>query len=115
MPNTQLVPQDISRTGVVLEQTATDQTDWMYFYNDGNIILFFHDDTGTATVTIYTPNTVDGLAITDLTVTCATHATEGKFVGPFPPSIYNHSDGTVRFLVDLETNITANAFRLVEG
>ena len=115
MANTELTPQNITRTGVLVEYTATDQTDWSYFYNDGNIILYAVDDTGTATVTVYTPNTVDGLAIDDLTVTLATSATVGQFIGPFPPSIYNFSDGTVRFIVDDETDITVCAFRLTEG
>ena len=115
MAITLLVPQDISRAGVILPETATDETDGHYFYNDGNIILFFHDTAATPTVTIYTPNTVDGLAIADLTEVLVNHATEGTFIGPFPPSVYNYSDGSVRFIVSAEATCTCGAFRMLEG
>ena len=112
MAITELVPQDISRDSVILPETATDETDGHYFYNDGRTILFFHDTAATPTVTIYTPGTVDGLAVTDRTVVLAIHATEGKFIGPFPPSIYNYSDGTCRFIVSAEATCTCGAFRM---
>ena len=112
MANTELVPQDLSRDGVVMPETATDETDWSYFYNDGNTILFFQETAGPSTVTIYTPGTVDGLAVADRTVVMTLHATKGTFIGPFPPSIYNYSDGTCRFLVSEEDTTTVGAYRL---
>ena len=115
MAITELVPQDISRDVVVLPETATDQTDGHFFYNDGRTILFFKDTAATPTVTIYTPGTVDGLAVTDRTVVLANHATEGKFIGPFPPSIYNYSDGSCRFIVSAEATCTCGAFRMPAG
>lgn len=112
MAITELTVLNISRDSVTDPETASDQTDGHFFYNDGRTILFAKDTANATVVTIYTPNTVDGLAITDRTVTLDVHATTGKFIGPFPPSIYNYSDGTVRFIVDVEAACKIAAFRL---
>lgn len=112
MAITLLVPQDISRAGVILPETATDSVDGHYFYNDGRTVLFFHDTAATPTVTIYTPGTVDGLAVADRTVVLVNHATAGQFIGPFPPSIYNFADGSCRFIISAAGTCTVGAFRL---
>jgi hypothetical protein len=112
MAITELVPVTISRDGITDPETASDETDGHFFFNDGRTILFAKDTTNATVVTIYTPRTVDGLAVDDRDVTLDIHATTGKFIGPFPPSIYNYSDGTVRFIVDVEANCAIAAFRL---
>lgn len=68
------------------------------FANDGETVLVLQNTNGSSrTVTIITPNLVDGLAIADLTITLP--ATTGRLItARFPRSIYNQSDGTV--LVD---------------
>ena len=112
MAITELVPVTITRDSVSLPETASDQTDGHFFYNDGRTILWVKDTAATPTITIYTPNTVDGLAITDRTVVLASSATIGYFIGPFPPSIYNYSDGSVRLIVSAEATCTYGCFRM---
>jgi len=112
MAITELVPVTITRDSVSLPETASDETDGHFFYNDGRTILFIKDTAATPTVTIYTPGTVDGLAVADRTIVLVNHATVGIFVGPFPPSIYNYSDGSVRLIVSAEATCTYGCFRM---
>lgn len=82
------------------------------FSNDGKILLHF-EKTGAsdATVTITTPGTFHGLAISDQSVTVG--ATTGDvFVGPFPISLFNDSSGNVSFTVDETTGLSFAALRL---
>lgn len=58
---------------------------------------------GVATVT--TPNTVDGLAIAERTLTMT--AAKIKIWGPFPTEDYNDTDGNMTITVDANTNLFA--------
>jgi len=60
---------------------------------------------GDAILTFKTPGTVDGLDIAEMTVTVTASATVGELIGPFPPSIYNQSDGTVHVTPDDHTSL----------
>lgn len=66
------------------------------FINDGATqLLIQNTNAATRTITISTPNTVDGNAIADLAFTIA--ATTGRLLtATFPRTIYNQSDGKVR-------------------
>lgn len=58
------------------------------FVNTGQEVLVIKNGSGAPiTLTVATPVTVDGLAVTDLTATIG--AGETRMVGPFPPGIYN--------------------------
>lgn len=74
--------------------------------NNGKVFLHFKKSgAGNCTLTVVTPNTVDGLAVTDLTVTIP--ATTGdKFIGPFPPSIYNDANGDIEIKLSEVTGLT---------
>jgi hypothetical protein len=68
------------------------------FVNDGNTILaFLSTNAASRTITIQTPNTVDGLAIADLTITLGIGSVTAVRVltSRFPRSVYNQTDGTV--------------------
>ena len=67
--------------------------------NDGKVFLHFKKSgAGACTVTIVTPNTSQGLAISDQTVTVP--ATTGDvFVGPLPPSLFNNASSDVEFTI----------------
>lgn len=65
--------------------------------NDGRVFIHFKKTgAGAATVTIVTPNTSQGLAIADQTVTVP--ATTGDvFVGPLAASLFNDASSDVSF------------------
>ena len=72
--------------------------------NNGKVVLLLECTAG-STATVSTPNSVDSLAITDLTLT--TTAAKIQAWGPFPPSIYNNSSGNMVVTVAANTNLFA--------
>jgi hypothetical protein len=80
--------------------------------NDGKVFLHFKKTgAGDATVTITTPNTAQGLAISDQTVTVV--ATTGdKFVGPLAPSLFNDASSDVSFTVSDTVGLSIAVIRL---
>lgn len=112
MARTAITPQQIARTGLASALATPDQANGNTFANDGQCFLYVKNAAGSPiTVTIATPGTVDGLAIADLTVSVP--ATTGeRMIGPFPPGIYNQSDGTVYVDWSSATSVTAGVFRL---
>jgi len=88
-----IAAQAMTRTG--LEETYSSAAGGGDdFINYGN--QFLHIKNGSAgdiTVTIVTPGTVDGLAISNRAVIVS--AGEDRFIGPFPPAYYNDSSGKV--------------------
>ena len=79
--------------------------------NDGNVFLHVKTTGLIKSLTIKTPGTVYGLAIAELVVSIP--ATTGdKMIGPFPPSVFNQSDGSIHFDVDSETLTTVAVVRM---
>jgi len=80
-----------------VEPTQTDAVvaDYHMFSNDGRTFLFLIGGAANCEITVQTPGTVDGLAIDDIIFDIPSGATEYRIMGPFPPSIYNQSDGYV--------------------
>lgn len=75
--------------------------------NNGRVGLVLECTAG-STASVVTQNSVDGLSITDLTLT--TTAAKVQIWGAFPTSIYNNSSGNLVLTVAANTNIFA--FRL---
>ena len=105
MPRTNLTITDVTRGTGTLQPTQ-DNGDNVngnaLSYNDGRIILEVNNTSGgSLNVTVGTPGVVDGLAVADLVVAVAAGAT--RLIGPFPPAIYNQSDGTVQVDVTAST------------
>ncbi len=71
--------------------------DTQTFTNDGRVMLHFKKSgAGNATVTIQAQATVQGLAVSNRSVSVP--ATTGDvFIGPFAPSIFNDANGVVSF------------------
>ena len=93
MARTVLTVQEISRTGLDITYVAGDQANGHSFDNiRHNVFLHVKNSNAeTRVVTITTPNTVDGLAIGDLTVTIPAN-TGDTMIGPFPGSLYDTID-----------------------
>lgn len=105
-----LTIQDITRSG--LEATyAAAASGGDKFANNGRVMIHIKNgDASDHTVTVDIPKTVDGQAVTDISVTVT--ASEERFIGPFPPSIYNDSDGYVNLTYDAVTSVTIGILRL---
>jgi len=104
MAASEITIQPISRSGLTPSYEAAN-ADGNYFANSGN--EFFHvknGDSSPHTVTIQTPNTVDGLEIADRVVTVP--ATSEKMIGPFPAGTYNDGSGNVNLSYDDITSMT---------
>lgn len=95
MPTIQLSVQQVVRNGLTMAYTASgvspllNVVDTFQFQNSGREFLHFKKSgAGACTVTIVTPETVDGLAVAERTITVPA-STGDVMVGPFPPSHYN--------------------------
>ena len=110
MPRTDLTPQQIARTGLAPTFGSADGTNQNAFYNDGRTHLHVKNGGGSSiNVTIDTPNTVDGLAISNLVV--AVPAGGERIIGPFPTNIYNQLDGKVYVDWSGVTSVTVACLR----
>lgn len=108
MARTALTIQNIHRNGLT-PSYASANVDGHSIQNGGQ--EFIHVKTvGTAcTVTVETPNTVDGQAIGDRTIVIGTNSE--RLIGPFPARDYSRSDGTVNINFSAVTAVTIAAFR----
>lgn len=103
-----LSPQTVTRSGLAATY-ASAASGGDQFLNNGKMLLHVKNGATDCNVTVSTPNTVDGLAIADLTVTVS--ASTEEFIGPFPASIYNDSSGYVQLSYDDESNVTVAVLR----
>ncbi len=85
-----LAVEAVVRAGLAASYTGSLSTGNTYqCQNDGNTLLHFKKaGANICTVTIPTTAVVDGKAVADQTVAVPA-STGDKFIGPFPPSIYN--------------------------
>ena len=115
-----IAAQQLVRNGLTPSYTAAGASpllnvvDTFHFVNTGVEFLHFKKSgAGACTVTIVTPETVDGLAVADRTITVP--ATTGDvMVGPFPPKHYN-TPGTnlfAGFTLSDVTGLTAAVVRM---
>jgi hypothetical protein len=103
----------LARTGITPTYNAATApaTGGDGFSNDGKTFIHVLNTGTEKTLTIQTPGTVDGLAISDRTVTIPA-TTGNKMIGPFQTSIYNQSDGKVYLDWSLETAVTFAVVRM---
>ena len=104
-----LAVQEVVRGGLTAGYTAMEASG-VAFANEGRSILHVKNLTGGATLTVVTPNTVDGLAIADRTVTIP--ANTETFVGPFQPGVYNQSTDVVYVDVTTAGSVSIAAIRV---
>ncbi len=111
MADARLTPQDLDTAGQPVTRTAlaTADTYQVLLSPGGTVINFVKTGAGEATITVATPNTVDGLAIADRTIVVA--ATTGDVVVRFFPDVYANAAGDLEFTTSEETAITAAVFQ----
>jgi hypothetical protein len=88
-------------------KTAATSSNVYYIPNNGTVGLILECTAG-GTASVVTTGTVDGLAVTDLTLT--TTAAKVLIWGAFPGRIYNDASGNMVVTVSANTNMMA--FRL---
>ena len=111
MADVRLTPQDLDTAGQAVTRTAlaTADTYQVLMSPGGTVINFVKTGAGDATITVVTPNTVDGLAIADRTIVVA--ASTGDVVAEFFPDDYANGSGDLEFTTDDEAAITAAVFQ----
>lgn len=99
MTRAALTVQTVTRSGINLSaanKTTIALADGVSFVNTGVEMIYLENiDVADVIVTIQTGKTVDGLAVTDRTVTMQETGTAGdiQLVGPFPIDTYNQGTG----------------------
>ncbi len=110
MARTALTVNDVVRSGLAWAPSAAN-VDGHSILNNGHVVLYVKNGGGAGiNVTIQTPGTVDGNAISDLVVAVA--AAGEKILGPFPPDIYNQSTGDLYVDFSGVTTVTVFAVRI---
>lgn len=109
-----LAVTDIIRTspgnpGTLVAAVAANNAE---FINDGRTILCVLNTATALNITLITQETVDGQAVDDPVMAVGIHADKVSMFGPFPPGIYNNSDGDMEIDIDDDTSVTLGAFRL---
>jgi hypothetical protein len=85
-------------------ETAATSGNNYYIPNNGRVLLIAEAAT-TANLTVQTPNTQDGNAISDLVLALAD--TDIRIFGPFAPAYYNDAQGRMLVTVSANTNLMA--------
>jgi hypothetical protein len=103
------------RNGISVSDSAMTAavTDGHYFDNShGDVVLFTRGDAGGPwTITVPVPHTVDGLAVTGLSIAVA--AAYGRtMTTTFPRSVYNQPDGTVYLNYSATSGLLVAAIRI---
>jgi hypothetical protein len=109
MARVALTLQDAVRTGLNPTFTAATVDGHGFDNSSERVILIVKNDHATTptTVTIATPGTIDGLAITDLAVSVP--ATSMRIIGPFPSAVYAQNDGTLSIKKCVYVNTSSQA------
>lgn len=108
MAQVELTVHQARRTGLSItdNDVTSSASDTYIFPNDGRTcIAAANASGGSGNVVVVTPNTVDGLAITDLTVAVAD--SKQTVIGPFPKDVYNNANGIVQLTTSVVMSIIA--------
>ncbi len=112
MSDVDITVQNILQSGLVVIHTGSlNIPDTHKVRNDGRTFIRIVNGGGSpTTVTINTPGNRGGNAIADRAVV-VTNGTEQN-IGPFPPSIYNDSNGDINITLSFVTTVTIAALHL---
>lgn len=105
--------QDFDKDGADLTETnaPTSPDDFQFANNDKRTFVMVNNGSGSEiTVTIESPATIDGEAITDKTVDIAANTI--ALIGPFKQSIYNDGSDRVHLVFSASTSVTVAAVRM---
>lgn len=112
MARTTLSVESISRDGLDPTYTAA-IADGHAFAHGGDVFIHVkNDDASSKTITIPTPQTVNSLAVADLTVDVP--AAGERMIGPFPKATFAQTDDNDLVYIDYSatTSVTVGVFEL---
>ncbi len=114
MSRVALTVQQIDRdtNGLAVTYPAPSSTQLSIPNNDGRMFIrVANTGATTQTVTVQTPGTVAGLDVAEYVATIP--PTSGiQYIGAFPPSAFNQSDGSVYVDLSVSTTLTVACMRL---
>lgn len=117
MARLDLVVTDIGRGGVDNAGVAGQADGHMFPSRGKEFVEVENSGAGAATVTFVSPREIDGLAISDLTVSVP--AGGRRLIGPFPPRTFNQPSSSadsgkvyVNYEAGAEANFLVRCFRL---
>ena len=112
MARTVLAVQQVTINGAAPTFAAADQANGMEFANNGDVILEVKNTSASpVTVTLTTPITVEGIALTDPAISVP--ATTGdRIFGTFSPQVFNQAGGTVYVDFSASSGVTIAAYKL---
>ncbi len=91
-------PENVVRSGLIatyISDFTVVGSNTYIIRNNGKVLLHIKKSAAVVcNLIITTPNTVDSLAVADRTVVIPA-STGDKFIGPFPPSMYNDANGDI--------------------
>lgn len=103
---------DVVTAGLAYAPAALGASDTGFdFLNDGTTIIMVENGSGGSVNAVVDAQSVDGLAITDLTIAIGAGVT--KAIGPFKPRYFNDSNGKVLVTISSPaTTIKGQALRI---
>lgn len=104
MARTSITPQRITSAGVELSMTAANVDGHSIPMGSGLVLLVRNGDAADKTVTIPTPQSVDGLAVTDRTVTVT--AGEDRYIALGTHPVYAQDGGSAWVDFSAVTSVT---------
>ena len=115
MPRVDITVQALDPTGVFTAEQSGDSANNHVMANNGEVVIVARNADGAAphTVTLVTPGTVGGLAITDQAVSVPASST--RFIGPLDPDVYDQPSGadTGKVYVNVDSSqLKLSAYRL---
>jgi hypothetical protein len=109
---TTLNVQPASKAGVTPSRLGLSSTETYKARNNGRTLLLFEKTgSGNCTVTIVTPGTAGGLAISDQTVVVPASSGD-KVIGPFPTALFNDANGDLSFSVSDTAGLSVAVIKL---
>lgn len=109
MARTELTVEQMDfNTGLDPTKNAADAANNHEFVNTGGDVFLYIENggTGASVTTVLTPQTITSANLTVEDRTYSVGAGADLFLGPFPTSTYNQTDGKVYFDIDVDTSVT---------
>jgi hypothetical protein len=96
MPAVAIPVYDVTREGVEPTDVAVGTADMYLPDNDGLVVVLATNEGGSSHEVVATPTvTIGGMAMAEITISVP--AGESRWIGPWPPAVFNADDGSVSF------------------